>query len=643
MYLYSAPIYNTHITPDRREDYLKTFRAAKIERVFLIPKRNIEKGEVPDTALLRENVEWLRACGISPAIWMGETLGHGGLLHDAKDKSWKPAFMPIRNFNGEDQDGTHCPTDKRFVENLITIFRTLASTHPDYILVDDDFRMSYRGKIHACVCDAHLAEMSRRFGTPVTREQVRDAVMHGGPNPLRDIYLQTMGDTLRELARKIHASVDEIDNTVGLALCTVHSHWDLEGADPVELTHIFAGKKRQPLLRLHGAPYWAWFSPDKDLPHVFEHARMFAALSKGHGFELMNELDAYPRPRRNCPASYMELVDAVMRSDHTTHGALKYMYDYISPLGYETGYLAAHNRNLPVLEKLEKMFSQGTPAGVRVCIAPHLIGESDSDLTPPYSQMPRPIAGTMLSRCTIPTTYEGDGICRAVFGEAVTKLPENALNGGLVLDAVSAMLLAKRGVDVGFAEDQDLRKTLRTLTPNRVLDENGTPDVLIRAGGTYLTAALKKNARVLLTVVANGEEYPLCYTYENAKEQRFFVWLFHSASVARNADVTEGYHIQKAMTEGVEWIARNSLPAKCEKHPQLYMMCRETEKTRTVGLFNCFPDTIFAPTLTLDGAYTKVTDTVNVSAAVNGNTVTLSDVPPFSFCAFTVEKDAVAF
>ena len=638
MYRYSAPIYNTHITPDQREAYLQTFRAAKIERVFLIPKREIEVGEVSDFALLCENVAWLRACGLSPAIWMGETIGHGGLLHDPKGKDGIPPFTPLRNFNGEDQGGTRCPTDPRFVENLLKIFRTLAAAHPDYILVDDDFRMSYRGRIHACVCEGHLAEMSRRYGTPVTREQVRDAVMHGGPNALRDVYLQTMGDTLRDLAKKIRAEVDTVDDTVGLAPCTVHSHWDLEGVDPVELTKIFAGTKRAPLLRLHGAPYWAWFSPDKDLPHVFEHARMFAALSAGHGFELMNELDAYPRPRRNCPAAYMELVDAVMRADNTTHGALKYMYDYISPLGYETGYLTAHERDLPALEALEKIFSEGEQAGVRVCVAPHQIKENDSDLTPPYTQMPRPIAGTMLSRCTIPTSYAGDGICRAVFGEAVTKLPEKALAKGLVLDAVSALLLAEQGVDVGLADAQNLRATLRELAPNRVSDADGTPAVLVRAKGTYLTAALKENARVLLTITAGGEEYPLCYTYENDNGQRFFVWLFHAATIARDSDLTEGYLIQHAMTTGVEWVAKRSLPAKCEKHPQLYIMCRETEKARTVCLFNCFPDTIFAPTVTLDGAYTKVTDTVNVSATVNGNTVTLSDVPPFSFCAFAVEK-----
>ena len=638
MYRYSAPIYNTHITPDQRAAYLQSFRAAKIERVFLIAKYDFETGEVFDLPLLRENIAWLRESGISPAIWAGETLGHGGLLHDPKGKDGNPALTPLRNFDGEDQGGTRCPTDARFVENLLKIFRTLAATHPDYILIDDDFRMSYRGRVHACVCDAHLAEMSRRYGAPVTREAVRDAVMHGAPNPLRDVYLQTMGDTLRALAQKIRAAVDEVDDTVGLAPCTVHSHWDLESVDPVELTHIFAGKKRAPLLRLHGAPYWAWFSPDKDLPHVLEHARMFAALSTGNGFELMNELDAYPRPRRNCPASYMELVDAVMRADGTTHGALKYMYDYISPLGYETGYLTAHERDLPALEKIEKIFSKGTQAGVRVCVAPHLIKESNSDLTPPYTQMPRPIAGTMLSRCTIPTTYTGNGICRAVFGEAVTRLPASALDNGLVLDAVSALLLTELGVDVGLAADQDLRAALKNLTPYRVIAADGTPAVLVRASGKFLTAALAKSADVKLSVMTKDATLPLCYTYENAKGQRFLVWLFHAATIARDSDLTEGVLIQEAMTKGVEWVARAPLPAKCKKHPQLYMMCREGEKSRTVGLFNCFPDTVIAPTITLDEPFSKVADTVNTTATLAGNTVTLADIPPFSFCAFSVEK-----
>ena len=287
---------------------------------------------------------------------------------------------------------------------------------------------------------------------------------------------------------------------------------------------------------------------------------------------------------------------------------------------------------------MEEMFSVGAQTGVRVCVLPHLIGESDSDLTPPYTQMPRPVAGTMLTRCSIPTTYTDAGLCRAVFGEAVTKLSEEALDEGLVLDAVSALLLAERGVDVGLAAGQELRKCLHTLTPTRVVGKGEEIAVLINAAGSFLCAQLAQNAKVQLTALVGGEKMPLCYTYENAKGQRFLVWLFHAGSIKRDSDLTRGYLIQKAMTAGVEWVARKPLPVKCEKHPQLYVMCKKSEKALTVGLFNCFPDTIFAPTLTLNEAYTAVADTVNTGATLAGDTVTLQDLPPFAFCAFHVKK-----
>ena len=637
MYRYSAPVYNSHITPDTREAYLQSFEEARITRVFLIAKYSFETGEVRDLALLRENVAWLRACGISPAIWAGETIGHGGLLHDTGRKNL-PKCTPLRNLDGEDLHGTRCPTDARFEAVLCRIFETLASTHPDYILVDDDFRISYHGKVHACVCERHLQMISERYGAPVTQEEVRESVMHGGANRLRSVYLQTMGDTLRALARKLRACVDAVDKSVGLSLCTCHNHWDLDDADPVELTKIFAGE-RAPLLRLHGAPYWAAIVPDRDLPFVFEHARMFAALSAGNGFELMNELDAYPRPRHNCPASYVELTDAVLRADNSTHGALKYMYDYTSSLHYEQGYLAAHKADLAALDALQTCFAAGEQAGVRVFTQPHLIEENDSDLTPPHPQMPRPVAGIMLSRCSIPTTYTGKGICRAVFGESVRRLEDTALSEGLVLDAVSALLLHERGVDVGFEAGQALRELLCEKAPQRVLRADRSElAMLIKAKGTFLAAALKKTANVLLFVTQNGEELPLCYTYENAAGQRFFVWLFNAAAIPRDSDLTQGYLIQEAMHKGVEWVAKQPLPVVCEKNPGLYILCKKTESTMSVALFNAFADSILSPTITLDSTYATIADTVNTTAQLQGSTVTLDRLPAFSFAAFTVKK-----
>ena len=206
-----------------------------------------------------------------------------------------------------------------------------------------------------------------------------------------------------------------------------------------------------------------------------------------------------------------------------------------------------------------------------------------------------------------------------------------------MLDAVSALLLTEQGVDVGLAKGQDLRASLCKLSPNRLLGAGEEIDVLIRADATYLTADLAKTATVLLSVRAGDKTLPLCYTYENAKGQRFLVWLFHSADIKRDSDLTEGYLIQKAMATGVEWVAKAPLPAHCAGHPKLYMLCSESENALTVGLFNCFADAIPAPTVTLSGSY-RTLESFRGSGTLHGNTVTLSPLPAFSFTAFTVTK-----
>lgn len=94
---------------------------------------------------------------------------------------------------------------------------------------------------------------------------------------------------------------------------------------------------------------------------------------------------------------------------------------------------------------------------------------------------------------------------------------------------------------------------------------------------------------------------------------------------------------QGAVIEGVEWIARRSLPAKCPGHPQLYILCKKSERSMTVGLFNCHADSIFAPTVTLDATYKSATY-LNTNGTLNGNTVTLSELPAYSLAAFRVKK-----
>ncbi len=637
MYRISVPLINRTVTPDTREDYLREFRRAEVERVFLVPATDMEKGCIYDFDALCDNLHWFSERGIEAAIWVGASLGHGGLLHDVDKKPQEQVMTNIVNLNGQAIGDTRCPLDPHFREHMARVLRQLATSGAKTILIDDDFRLSQRTDEFCCFCDLHLARIAQNYGKSVTREELRAHIMHGKPTPMRDAFLRAQGDSLRELAQILRDATDEVDPSVRLALCCCHSIWDSDGADPIELTEILRGNNPA-LLRLHGAPYWA-ARTSKRMPAVLELSRMFAAFCKDTDFELINEGDAYPRPRYNTPASYVEIHDAVMRADCSTHGNLKYMCDYISAPTYELGYLNYHCRNLPVHHAIEQAFAGKEQQGVRVVIRPQPMKDADLDLTTPQIQSPYPTAGALLGHCGIPTTYRDRGICRAAFGETVNDIADDDMDGGLILDAVSAILLTERGIDVGLDASAPLRSSLK---PSRVSTLNSR-------NGNIRALMIDNEARLLMTEPTDGAEVslraetpdrlvPLCYRYENADGQRFVVFLFEGLSLNHHSGLLRSYLMQATLTLDIGWVSRRVLPVSCMGHPDLYILCASDEHSMTVGLFNCYADPIFAPWMMLDGEYSRFKG-ININGSLeSGSEVRLDDIQPFSFAVFTVEK-----
>ncbi|MBQ8432770.1 MAG: hypothetical protein IJX28_07790 [Clostridia bacterium] len=637
MYQISVPVMNATVTSSTREEYLRQFLACEASRVFLVPDTDINTGEVRDLELLKENLAFFSAHGVEGAIWVGETVGHGGLTHDAPKGKAQPAFVPLVNFDGARRPGTVCPLDTSFQERLKTLFTKLAATGAKLILIDDDFRLSQHGKdSFCCLCPLHVERINQRCGEVLTREELRDRIFHGKPNPYRDAYLQESGDSLRHLARVLRSAVDAVDPSVGLALCSCHCVWDSDGTDPIELTHLLKGN-HPPVLRLQGAPYWAVLG-DKKLPTVFEIARMMASFCKDTGFELMSECDAYPRPRYHVPASLVELQDALIRADGSIGTSLKYMFDYTASPFYETGYVERHVRDLPLLKETGERFAAGEQVGVRIVIRPHLLKDSDCDLITPKMASPYPTAGVLMGYCTIPTTYTGRALCSAAFGQNSMDLSREDLDGGVILDAAGAILLTEKGVDVGLDPRADLRGSLISTIATRCMTPDGEERALLLNGGCrLLTATPRAAAEPLLSCVADGTDRLLCYRYENSRGQRFLVYLFEATSLHRDSGLLQGYLVQQATTRGVEWISRRPLPVKCMGHPQLYLLCKEEDDRLTVGLFNCHADSIYAPTLTLDRDYQRV-ECLRGEGVLDHRTLTLSELPAYSWTAVTLTR-----
>ena len=314
------------------------------------------------------------------------------------------------------------------------------------------------------------------------------------------------------------------------------------------------------------------------------------------------------------------------------------MFDYCAPPTYETGYVERHIKDLPTLKRLRKLFEEGEQVGVRIQIRPHLLRDTDCDLCDVSMQSPYPTAGTLMGYCTLPTTYSGRGLCRAVFGMNASDLSEEDLGDGLVLDAVSAILLSERGVDVGLPRELDLRAALeRTEVPFLIPDDRKGRVTAMNNECKLLHVRPTKDAVPMLYGQTPKGDRLICYRYENQKGQRFLVYLFDGMSLHPDSGLIQGYLSQGVVTRGVEWISRRALPAGCEGHPQLYMICRESEKALIVGLFNCHADSIYVPRVRLSEEYGSL-ECLNTEGVLKGNCVELGELGAYAWAAFRVEK-----
>lgn len=636
MYKISAPIMEYTFDEKTQTEYLKQFKEAKIERVFISFNPIDMKVSKETFARIQNAVRFLTENQIEPAVWVGETIGHGsGLLLEKDNVNRQEKTKEcVVSLQGTVIKGTHCPLNASVTEAFAKCVQDIAKTGVQTILLDDDFRMSQRAEGWCCCCDKHLALMSEKCGEPVTRELLREKAFKGGKNKYRDAWIFSQAEGLLRLANEIRKAVDEISPNIRVALCSAWGPWDLDGVDPLQLSKILAGKNK-PLLRTLGAPYWAM--GDTALPSTIEIERMFASFCAETDIELVSEGDVWPRPRYNVPAAYLEVFDAALRAIGTHNGILKYIFDYVSSPDYERGYVERHIKNLSLMEQISEMFVGGVEEGVRVCVFPHksqnaVYPEDFFDFTWTESQMPYP-SGNVLAAASIPSVYGHEGMCSLITGENARHVTPDLYKKGGILDGWAAKILYEQGVDVGIDEISSFDKTC--IVQEKFLSEE--QKTLVKNGSCRVLRANYKKGVIKESVCSiNGQETVLSYRYENASGQKFFVLNFSVEEQAGNLSLFNSYARQNTLIKAVEWIADKKLPAKCVKNPQLYIICKRKKNSLAVGLFNCFADSILKPTIELDRAY-KTVNFLGTSGTMKDNVIILTEeIPAFGFVAFEV-------
>lgn len=629
MYKISVPVMNGIVKRSGRERLLKEVKRFNAERIFLVLD-TYEMDRQKRTAVLKEledNCCFFKENGFEVGAWIWTFWVNNNT-----------EFRNMRSIKGTEIKKNMCPTDEKFVAFAADYISDIAKCGVDLIQFDDDFRYGFLSDSPACLCDKHIEIINSITGENCTREEIYNNIISGGKNKFRDAYLKANGDAFINFATAMRTAVNKVNPKIRMGTCSCMTSWDIDGTNAYELAKILAGNTK-PFARLIGAPYWAvnksWGNCLQD---VVELERMESAWTKHEDIEIMAEGDVYPRPIVNCPASYLEGFDTAIRASGCTDGILKYGIDYTSNADYETGYAKFHERNHAIYAAIDRIFSDKESCGVRVYESMNKI----SDLVMPTKVNEQvnienlffSMASRTLACNSIPTVYEGSGVCGIVFDENARNLPLSALKNGLILDIAAAEILTERGIDVGLTKINSMFSpgddSIISGIEEHYRDNNNYISII---GASVYDVVINKKAEILSDLHTSNGSIPISYRYENADGNRFLVLNINTRF--NNSSMLKHYAKGRQLAENIPWLSGNKLPAYIYGHPSLYIQTKEKEDHLAVGLWNFFDDTAIEPVVELGKEYAEIQFT-NCNGRLEKDKVYLEDIVPYAFACFEV-------
>lgn len=629
MYKISVPIIGISAEEMGLDKHLEALKRLDAERVFIAIEQyavSKEKRKRLMTAL-KNCCDYFHAHNIEVGAWLWTF--------------WvqeKNTYTHMTGINGEVSGEFVCPSDEKFRKFARDYLAEIAACGVDIIQFDDDFRMGHADCGFGCACENHMNFVRETVGKNISREELAKEALYGGENKYRTAWQKAKRHYFEMFAKEMREAVNSINPDIRISICSCMSVWDFDGIDSASLARILAGDTK-PIMRLIGAPYWAvnkgW---GNRLQNVIELERMERSWC-GDGIEIMAEGDAYPRPRTNCPASYVEIFDTALRVAGGLDGILKYDIDYHSNPGYEDGYIQRHEKNRGLYKKIEKYYDEKTPVGIRVYermkkfedmeIPEEFEGKNDiADLF--FSP-----AAKMLSDNSIPSVYEGDGVCGIAFAENVRVVPECAMKKGLIIDLRAAKILKERGIDVGLVsvgEKYNTSKEYFDFLENQYSVGNDVYEIEIAEGAKPLTHFISYDDTQTENKRTVGSYY-----YKNKNGQQFLVFALNAYPQRRMSEFHHRNYMRSAQLKyATELFGGEKLPAYSYGNPDLYIIAKKNNNSMSVALWNIFADEIFEPVIELDKEYGEI-EFINTTGRLEGNKVYLSEMPPFGFAGFEVK------
>lgn len=284
-----------------------------------------------------ETFQWLREELQKDGIRSG-ILIQAMLVHDERGQLRSPApFQRIVKMDGSTFEPVFCPLDAGFQQHVFDGMKKIAQAEPDFIMTDDDFRLTRSGGANGCFCPLHVRLFNKMTGLSMTRGELVEKFSLPTEEGvrMRTLWQQTEDESLLELARGIRAAIDSVNPALRVGICVNETLFHLSD----RLCRIMAGKQR-PFVRVTGACYLEQGA--KRLPLALD-SILWQRSFLGKDVEVLLEGDTYPHHRFSVSATTLRAfvtTAAVLGMD-----SVKAWVEPRAPLGDNPAFADAY-RNL---------------------------------------------------------------------------------------------------------------------------------------------------------------------------------------------------------------------------------------------------------------------------------------------------------
>ena len=133
------------------------------------------------------------------------------------------------------------------------------------------------------------------------------------------------------------------------------------------------------------------------------------------------------------------------------------------------------------------------------------------------------------------------------------------------------------------------------------------------------------------------ETFPAAYRYENENGERFLVYAFDAEDQFDSSSLYWSYGRGKQIADAVEWLGGSPLPARCERQPHLYAICKQSDRLMALAYVNCNVDEIVNAKIMLAVPARAVRFIGCTGEQIDDTTVVIRYIKPFGFAAIEIE------